>query len=512
MSEDWKKWEGQTIDGRFLLGQFLGSTDHSAVFLTQLTEPQPKNAAIKLVFADIPAADTRLGLWKRAAHLSHPNLLGIFDCGRCRLGENNLLYVVMEYAEENLGEILPQRALSPQETRDFLNPALDVLVYLQAKGLAHGHLKPSNLLAAQDCLKLSSDTLLSIGMQAELHRSADVYDAPELQQGQATAKSDVWSLGATLLEALTQRPPASAAQQPGDPAIPESVPEPFRDIARHCLRCHENQRWSIGEIAARLNPAPLAAAAVAGAASPAKIAPLSVPLATEPAVPLAKLPAAAQPPVRRQPAPRRARSSSPFDYFIPALLGAAVLIGLIFAIPKLFHFQGQPASTAVSVDGTPPATPAAVAPSNSAPTKAIREEAPSKPAEQPAAAPVTPAPAVLRTDDSAPARAKSPGDASANGQILDQVLPEAPAKALATIHGTVRVVVKVQVDAAGNVSEAELDSPGPSRYFADLAEKAARQWQFAGAEKDGHGVPSEWRIRFEFTQSGVRAFPQQTSP
>jgi len=512
MSEDWKKWEGQTIDRKLPLRQFLGSTEHSAVFLTQLAEPQPKNAAIKFIFADFPGADARLALWKRAAQLSHPNLLGIFDCGRCRLGENNLLYVVMEYAEENLGEILPQRALTPEETREFLNPALDALVYLHAKGLAHGHLKPSNLLAAQDCLKLSSDTLLPIGAQAELHRVADIYDAPELRGGQVSGKSDVWSLGATLVEGLTQQPPAAAAQGSGDPSVPGSVPDVFGEIARHCLRAHENQRWTIGEIAARLNPAPLAAAAVAGAASPAKIAPLSVPLATEPAVPLAKLPAAARPPVRRSATPQKARSNSPFEYFIPTLLGAAVLLGLIFAIPKIFHFQGQSASSAPAAASGSPAAPAAVAPSDSAPAKVTHDESTRKPAEPQAEATLTPAPAVLRTDSSAPVRTKNASDAAGNGQILDQVLPQPPAKAMATIQGTVRVVVKVHVDPAGNVSDAELDSPGPSKYFAGLAEKAARQWQFAGAENDGHGVPSEWLIRFEFSPSGVRAFPKQTAP
>jgi hypothetical protein len=68
------------------------------------------------------------------------------------------------------------------------------------------------------------------------------------------------------------------------------------------------------------------------------------------------------------------------------------------------------------------------------------------------------------------------------------------------------------VDAAGNVVSSNLDSPGPSRYFAGLAEKAARQWQFSGAESDGHGIPSAWLIRFEFASTGVHATAQQSAP
>jgi TonB family protein len=91
-------------------------------------------------------------------------------------------------------------------------------------------------------------------------------------------------------------------------------------------------------------------------------------------------------------------------------------------------------------------------------------------------------------------------------------LPDASGKALASIHGTVRVSVRVQVDPTGNVSAAALDSAGPSQYFADLALKAARRWQFTSPEVGGHSVPSEWLIRFHFTPSGPKAIPMQTAP
>jgi TonB family protein len=92
------------------------------------------------------------------------------------------------------------------------------------------------------------------------------------------------------------------------------------------------------------------------------------------------------------------------------------------------------------------------------------------------------------------------------------VLPEAPAKALSTIQGTVRIVVKANVDASGRVSEAVLDTPGPSRYFADKALEAVQKWVFSSPVVDGHSVPSEWLIRFEFTPDGVKAYPSQTQP
>jgi TonB family protein len=118
----------------------------------------------------------------------------------------------------------------------------------------------------------------------------------------------------------------------------------------------------------------------------------------------------------------------------------------------------------------------------------------------------------LRTEPSPAPRPKTTGEVVGRGEVLNEVLPKPPQKALNTIHGTFHVIVKVHVDAAGNVINSELDSPGPSRYFAGLAEKAARQWQFSGAEAGGHGIPSAWLIRFEFTSAGVRATAQQSAP
>src|SRR5208282_4236130 len=113
MTEASKQWEGQIVDGVFPLRQYLGGSDHSAVFLTEHGEGEPQKAAIKLVPSDPATADAQLSNWEFAAQLSHPNLLRLFRSGRCRIDGKDLLYLVMEYAEENLSQILPERALTP---------------------------------------------------------------------------------------------------------------------------------------------------------------------------------------------------------------------------------------------------------------------------------------------------------------------------------------------------------------------------------------------------------------
>jgi TonB family protein len=76
----------------------------------------------------------------------------------------------------------------------------------------------------------------------------------------------------------------------------------------------------------------------------------------------------------------------------------------------------------------------------------------------------------------------------------------------------VRVGIKVHVDPAGAVSNAELDSPGPSKYFADIALQAARKWAFTPPEVSGKSVASEWSLHFVFTQQDTKVTPNQTAP
>src|SRR6266852_2871679 len=215
MSNFWKQCEGQVIDNRFRLLRYLGGTDDSAVFLTQLAGSPTQKAAIKFIPAGT-TADLQLSLWRRVMQLVHPHLLRIFDIGRCRLENRDRLYVVMEYAEEDLSQILPQRPLTASEAREMLEPVLDALVYLHGNGLVHSRIKPSNILATADQLKLSSDALFPIGESRKASRKFEAHDAPETAASPLSAAADVWSLGMTLVETLTQHIPAWQLGSPTD--------------------------------------------------------------------------------------------------------------------------------------------------------------------------------------------------------------------------------------------------------------------------------------------------------
>jgi len=281
MRDDWKKFEGQVVNKLFPLRRFLGSTNYSAVFLTQSGHAQPKNLAIKFINRGAKA-DWQASLFQRASKLSHPNLLRLLPGGPCKLGDMDLLFVVMEYDEQDLGRVLSNRPLSEKEARETLGPLLDALSYVHSKGFAHSHIKPSNLMAIGDHLKLACDTVLPLGEPRPDLRQVDAYDPPEAGTALVAVSSDVWSLGVTLVEILTQHAPTPSQESQADPIVPPTLPQPFLDIARQCLRRNPSLRWTTAQIEACLKPAPIPVAApqvTAGVAEPAPT-PVAAPLVT----------------------------------------------------------------------------------------------------------------------------------------------------------------------------------------------------------------------------------------
>jgi TonB family protein len=456
MPEAWKRWEGQVVNEEFSLIRYLGGSEHSAVFLTKRADREPQEVAIKLTLADTEDPELQLSWWELAAKLSHPNLLRLFQRGRCQLDGTELLYVVTEYAEESLAQIIPYRALTPAEARETLQPVLNALSYIHGKGFVHGHIKPANILAVGDQIKISSDGLCGAGESSRVLGKKSIYTAPEIADGGGVLPaSDVWSLGMTLVEALTLSPPVWKEAEQEEPVLPETLAQPFFDIASHCLRRNPQQRWKVSEIAARLQ--------------------------------------------QTTPAPELQETVEPkstftkWGYVVPAIAAALLLLALLG--PKLFHRHSENESAS-----SPPIE------SSQGQPEAKQSTASTAPA--PSNAPPAPA----KSSASKNGAAEDSTGARVRGAVAQQVLPDVSKIALKTIHGKLKVRVKVSVDSSGKVLVAKFDSRGPSRYFSERALEAARRWTFKPPQVGERGVPSEWMLTFEFERSGTEVHPAQTFP
>ena len=254
-TDAWTQWESQVVNGVYPLRRFLGGSNHSAVFLTEYRAENLADAAIKFVPTDTLQAQAQLVQWGTAVTLTHRHLVRLFDVGRCRFAGREFLFVVMEYADQTLAELLPQRALSPDEARDLLTPTLDALAFLHRNGLVHGHLKPSNFLVVNDKLKLASDTIsTAIKPTTGAVRDA-MYDPTDQKDAVRSPAADVWDLGILLVEALTQRTPIWPDERAEKALLPVKLPPPFLDIVRRCLSRPAANRPTAMELQAHYKPA-----------------------------------------------------------------------------------------------------------------------------------------------------------------------------------------------------------------------------------------------------------------
>jgi TonB family protein len=511
MSQDWKQWESQVVNGKFPLLRYLGGSEYSAVFLTEFHQSEhPQKGAIKL----IPAGEennyhdeVQLSRWRAASDLSHPHLISVFDQGRCELSGVPLLYVVMECAEENLAQVLPIRALTPEEARETFDSVLDVLAYLHGKGFVHGHLKPHNIMADdRDQLKLSSDGLRRTGESLERPGRLDAYDPPEYALDAfapvdtISTAVDVWSMGMTIVETMTQTVVVTSSTEQREPLAPLTLPEPFLDIARHCLLRHPQERWTVSQIADRLQGR----------------------------IPAAQVRALLRPPQAAvsRPSNLPAKRGS---YGIPLAAGIILALVAVVAGPRLLrhHSETPPTPAAVleqpTVSSEPKVEPKAepkkvTQPQHERRTEASKSAVISKPGvrKEQILEGRTAMPALAHPDSSRRGTtdvvAMVPAVGMVHGEVAQKVLPEVLESARNTIRGTVKVTVKVDVDRSGNVEGTEMESRGPSKYFAHAALQAAPRWRFKPPTVGGRGVLSTWALRFEFTRGGTTVVSTQEIP
>ncbi len=174
----WSGWQGAVINGLYPLESLVKGSEHSAIFATECKGLGVPNAALKIVPIERVTL-AQLSHWRSASGLSHPHLLQLFDAGLCQLGGRPFLFVVMEYAEQTLREVLRQRALTPDEVRELLPPTLDALAFLHRKGLVLAHLKPTNVLVVNDQVKLATDSIRPAGAPRVGMQRRDVAEADD---------------------------------------------------------------------------------------------------------------------------------------------------------------------------------------------------------------------------------------------------------------------------------------------------------------------------------------------
>jgi serine/threonine protein kinase/Tfp pilus assembly protein PilF len=211
---------GQRLFGRYTLVKVLGRGGMGIVWLAR-DEQLERNVALKflpdLMIHDRAAFDQLKRETKRCLELTHPHIVRIHDF----IHDERSGCISMEYIDgetlSNLRTEKEQKVFEPDEIAAWVSQLCDALDYAHNHAkVIHCDLKPANLMVNQrGDLKVSDFGIArSLGDSASRltmeqgRRGTLVYMSPQQLNGErGTHLDDIYSLGATVYELLTSKPP-----------------------------------------------------------------------------------------------------------------------------------------------------------------------------------------------------------------------------------------------------------------------------------------------------------------
>ncbi|MCC6572658.1 MAG: serine/threonine protein kinase [Planctomycetes bacterium] len=174
--------------------------------------------ALKVLPLQMVSDPTEIDRFKREVEtirgLEHPNIVRVFDFGQ----DDDFYYYAMEYLDgRSLRELIHDRGhLSPYHAAEISRDAARGLQFAHQHGVIHRDIKPSNIMICRDgqvkivdfglAFKKASAILTATGLSL----GTPAYMSPEQIEGgraEVTERSDVYSLGITMYEAVTGKRP-----------------------------------------------------------------------------------------------------------------------------------------------------------------------------------------------------------------------------------------------------------------------------------------------------------------
>jgi serine/threonine protein kinase/Flp pilus assembly protein TadD len=278
---------GQKVFGRFALVKVLGRGGMGIVWLAR-DEELERDVALKflpdLMIHDRSAFDQLRRETKRCLELTHPHIVRIHDF----VHDERSGGISMEYIDgetlSNLRADKEQRVFEPDEIATWISQLCDALDYAHTRAkVIHCDLKPANLMVNQR----SDVKVTDFGIARNLSDSVSrltleqgrsgtlIYMSPQQLYGmRCTHLDDIYSVGASIYELLTSKPPfysgnidrqicervaPSMTERRKELDIePALVPQVWEDAVAACLAKEPLQRpQSAAEIAQRLQLAPV---------------------------------------------------------------------------------------------------------------------------------------------------------------------------------------------------------------------------------------------------------------
>ena len=204
--------KGTVVDERYALKDKVGTGGMADVWLAHDNELD-RDVAIKMLHDRFAQDNEFVERFKReaqsAAGLQHPNVVSIFDRGAFR----DTYFIAMEYVDGPQLKELVKGGMSSKDAIDFTRQILNAARFAHRKGIIHRDLKPQNVMIDEDGRARVADFGIARAGASDITGTGSVmgtaqYLSPEQAQGkETTERSDIYSIGVILYEALTGRVP-----------------------------------------------------------------------------------------------------------------------------------------------------------------------------------------------------------------------------------------------------------------------------------------------------------------
>lgn len=251
------QWQKGKLIGRGTFGSVYVATNRETGALCAMKEVElfpddPKSAeCIKQLEQEI----------KVLSHLKHPNIVQYYGS---EIIEDRF-YIYLEYVHPgSINKYIHEHcgAITECVIRNFTRHILSGLAYLHSKKTIHRDIKGANLLVdSAGVVKLADFGMAKhlTGYEADLSLKGSPYwMAPELMQAvmqrdnssDLAFATDIWSLGCTIIEMFTGKPPWSEYEGAAamfkvmrdSPTIPETLSSDGKDFLRCCFKRNPAER------------------------------------------------------------------------------------------------------------------------------------------------------------------------------------------------------------------------------------------------------------------------------